>query len=143
MTTTFFTGIGMVLLMGVIACEKKEQLLTGSREGDEKELQELRQKIDSLSTLYPCEDASQWLFTAIGAKACGGPTGYVPYATQLDTADFLKLVKTYTALQAAFNKKHGVISDCAYETPPNHVVCDNGKPKLVWDRTLVEANVLR
>lgn len=122
-----------MLMIGMGACEKKEQFLTGTKEGDEEELKELLRKIDSLSGLYPCEDASGWRFTAIGAKACGGPTGYVPYSKKLDTANFLKMVDTYTALQDAFNREYGIVSDCAYVTAPSHVVCEEGKPKLVWE----------
>ena len=129
---TYMAWMGIMLLMLAGACEKKEQL-TGTREADEEKLRELRGKIDSLSLMYPCDDAAEWQFTAIGAKACGGPTGYVPYASQLDTAAFLKMVETYTALQDAFNREYGIISDCMYVTPPNQVVCEDGKPKLVWE----------
>lgn len=122
----------MLLLIAVGACEKDTQLLTGTREGDEEKLRKLREKIDSLSLMYPCNDASEWRFTAIGAKACGGPTGYVPYSTEMDTADFLKKVDEYTALQDAYNREYNIASDCAYVTAPSRVVCEDGKPKLVW-----------
>ncbi len=127
-----------MLLVGAGACEKKTRLLTGTREGDEEKLRELREKIDSLSLMYSCSDASEWRFTAIGAKACGGPTGYVPYSTKLDTAAFLRMVETYTALQDAYNREHGIASDCAYVTPPSHVVCEDGKPKLVREGRTVK-----
>lgn len=125
--------MAILLLVGVGACEKKEQLLTGTRAGDEEKLRELRGKIDSLSLLYPCSDAAEWQFTAIGAKACGGPTGYVPYSFELDTAAFLELVENYTAIQEAFNREHDIVSDCAFLTLPSRVVCKDGKPELVWD----------
>lgn len=129
----YMTWMGMLLLLiAVGACEKDTQLLTGTREGDEEKLRELREKIDSLSLMYPCNDASEWRFTAIGAKACGGPTGYVPYSTEMDAAGFLKKVDEYTALQDAYNHEYGIASDCAYVTPPTQVVCEDGKPKLVW-----------
>ncbi|WP_262245502.1 hypothetical protein [Parapedobacter soli] len=125
--------LSIMLLIGAGACEKKEQILTGTKEGDEEKLRELREKIDSLSLMYPCSDAAEWRFTAVGKKACGGPTGYVPYSTRLDTAAFLKIVETYTELQDAYNREYGVASDCAYVTPPSEVVCEDGKPKLVWE----------
>ncbi|MGV3762563.1 hypothetical protein [Parapedobacter sp.] len=131
---TYFAWVGMLLLIGVSACEQKTPLLTGTKEGDEGKLRELREKIDTLSLMYPCGDASEWRFTAIGAKACGGPTGYVPYSTRLDTAAFLKMVKTYTALQDAYNREYGIASDCAYVTPPSEVVCEEGKPTFASTR---------
>ncbi|MEC3881597.1 hypothetical protein [Parapedobacter sp. 10938] len=130
---TYFAWMSIVLLIGAGACEEKTQLLTGTRESDEEKLRELREKIDSLSLMYPCGDASEWRFTAIGAKACGGPTGYVPYSIKLDTTAFLKMVGSYTALQDAYNREYGIASDCAYVMPPNQVVCEAGKPKLVWE----------
>src|SRR3546814_7455970 len=112
--------IGIMFLIGAGACEKKEQHLTGTREGDEEKLRELREKIDSLSRMYPCSDAADWQFTAIGAKACGGPTGYVPYSTELDTGAFLRMVETYTALQDAYNREYGIALDCAYVRSEEH-----------------------
>jgi|SRR5690554_797967 len=126
----------LLLAMALGACEN-EQLLVGDREHDNQHLERLWREIDSLSGLYPCEEASEWRFTAIGAKACGGPTGYVAYAVHLDEEDFLEKVERYTRLQDAYNRKWNVISDCMFLTPPDRVVCEDGKPKLLWDNRVV------
>lgn len=121
----------MLLMILVSACETNE-LLTGTREGDDEKLKQLYQEIESISTSQACENADEWLFAAIGSKACGGPTGYVAYSTRLDTDAFLKKVQHYTDVQAAYNKKWNVASDCMYVSPPSHILCEDGKPKLVW-----------
>ncbi len=122
---------GMLLMVIISACEKNE-LLTGSREGDDKKLEQLRQEIDVLAEQYPCENPDEWRFAPIGHKSCGGPTAYIAYSTKLDTVSFLKKVETYTNVQKAYNEKWQVASFCDYLTPPSHVVCEDGKPTLVW-----------
>ncbi|WP_257666522.1 hypothetical protein [Parapedobacter tibetensis] len=122
---------GLAIIIAVTACDKRN--LAGTREADDKKLEQLYHEIDSLAGLYACEDAEEWRFTPIGEKACGGPTGYLAYSIKLDTAYFLEKVETYTKLQKAYNKKWDVVSDCMYLMPPSHVRCEEGKPKLVWD----------
>lgn len=133
-----YLGFATVMLMlFAMSCEKNSLFsdgakLAGDREQDNKLLAELYDEIDSLSNLHHCNNPKDWNFTAIGSKACGGPTGYIPYSSKLDTNAFLKKVANFTKLQQAYNKKWGVISDCMYLTPPSRVTCQNGKPKLVW-----------
>lgn len=84
-----------------------------------------------LANSVDCLDEADWTFTAIGSKACGGPTGYIAYSRKINIAVFLDKVEMYTTAQRNFNRKWGVISDCALAPVPDHVTCVNGQPVLV------------
>jgi len=102
------------------------------RPDDEKKLTALYADIQKMAQQIKCENAGDWKFTAIGSKACGGPTGFVVYSIKLDTTVFLQKVRSYTAQQDAFNKKWGVSSDCMAVLPPKGVACEDGKPKFIY-----------
>lgn len=103
-----------------------------SKEEDNVVLAKLFKEIDDLSKSRTCDNAGQWLFAPIGEKACGGPSGYIAYSSQIDVACFLKKVEHYTAQTKKFNAKHGVMSDCSITASPKSVSCENGKPILVY-----------
>ena len=56
-------------------------------------LTELFEKINELSTSVACTEASEWTFIAYGARAFGGPQGYIPYSKSIDTDNFICLLK--------------------------------------------------
>lgn len=91
-------------------------------------LDKLLTEIQELSLGVPCEDASEWRFTALGSKPCGGPWSYIAYSSKIDTLDFLNKVKDYTERQRRFNIETGAISDCALAQRPEEVICRDGKP---------------
>lgn len=97
------------------------------------ELDELYKKIVSISESKTCSNSSNWKFTAIGSKACGGPTGYIAYSTEIDEKEFLDLVAQYTKLQNEYNVKNEIFSDCMYIVSPSGVICENGKPVFQYD----------
>lgn len=119
-----------LIIFSFSACEERD--LNHSKEEDLLEMANLRTEIDKLSEQFACENSADWKFTAIGEKACGGPTGYVAYSTKIDEAMFLKKVALYAQKQKAFNVKWGVASDCMFMTPPKSIDCVGGKPKLVY-----------
>ncbi|QNL51747.1 hypothetical protein H8S90_09305 [Olivibacter sp. SDN3] len=124
-----FFLLGYVLLP-FISCDKNGLEL--SQEEERRQLDELRQEIEALSLSHICENAEDWRVTAIGSKACGGPTGHIAYSTKLDTNSFLKKVNEYTHKELAYNKKWPVYSDCSVPSPPDQILCKDGKPELVW-----------
>lgn len=128
--STFLIGV-FTALIAAVACEK--QSMIGSPEAESLLLERLYDEIDSLASSYPCHDGSKWRFTAIGEKPCGGPAGYIAYSAEMDTAGFLNKVEIYTERQHTYNVKWNAVSDCMFLTPPSHIVCDEGKAKLVWD----------
>ena len=79
-----------------------------------------------------CDNDENWSFTAIGSKACGGPTGFIIYSTTIDTVDFLNEVGKYTQAEAGFNEKWEIVSDCSTPRIPSAVSCVNGSLELVY-----------
>ena len=88
----------------------KRELTT--QEEEHKYLIDLFDEIEDLAYIVSCIDAINWTFTAYGAKACGGPQGYIPYSINIDTDAFLNKIEVYTEAEKGFNIKWGIISDC-------------------------------
>ena len=109
------------------------QLINEERETQEiTDLEELYNKIVSISESKSCTNSSQWKFTAIGSKACGGPSGYIAYSSEINESEFLDLVAQYTKLQKEYNTKNNIGSDCSLVASPSSITCENGKPVFVY-----------
>ncbi|KRT15400.1 hypothetical protein ASU31_13650 [Pedobacter ginsenosidimutans] len=111
------------------ACKDRDEPM---RNVDQSELEMLYKDIEKSAQQFTCENAGEWKFTAIGSKACGGASGYIAYSVKIDESTFLKKVEQFTKLQADYNQKYGVYSDCALVIQPKGVTCDNGKPKFTY-----------
>lgn len=72
-------------------------------EADKLKLESLMTEIKGLSEVK-CEISEDWRFRPIGAKACGGPTGYIAYSSKIDTVAFIQKIDKYTADQKIFNE---------------------------------------
>lgn len=115
-----------------------EEKLTIKRELSEQEidhraLMDLFIEIENL--VYgsvSCFNASNWTFTAYGSKACGGPQGFIPYSTLINTVAFLQKIADYTETERLYNIKWGVISTCDLPSQPVGVECQNGTPILKY-----------
>ena len=130
MKRTLFILSSIVLIMSLIwACTDREEPMQNV---DQTELETLYKDIEKTAQQYTCENAGEWKFTAIGSKACGGAAGYMAYSVKIDESTFLKKVEQFTKLQADYNKKYGVFSDCALVIQPKGVTCENGKPKFTY-----------
>ncbi|MDA1268694.1 MAG: hypothetical protein O2829_06340 [Bacteroidetes bacterium] len=95
------------------------------------ELINYQEKIIRLSQSVACTNASEWKFTPMGSKACGGPARYIAYHRSVER-EFLDLVERFTSLQKAYNEKNNVISDCLFVGPPREVICEGNKPVLAF-----------
>ncbi len=95
-------------------------------------LDQLREEILTLASSQNCINAEEWNFTPMGHKPCGGPASYIAYSRKIDVDRFLELVKSYTELQAEYNKQNNLVSDCALTPRPTGVVCENSKPVLTY-----------
>ncbi|WP_156949960.1 hypothetical protein [Maribacter antarcticus] len=121
--------ISIFLLIGIyFSCSDDEM----TQEEESQHLIQQLSEIRDLASSILCTDATVWTFTSYGSKACGGPIGYIAYATTIDTQLFLQKIQEHTAAQQYFNKKWGIISDCAFTTPPSSVLCENGNPILEY-----------
>lgn len=112
----------------VVSCElaTTEPILVTAEE-----LLTAQAEIIQLADYVPCTSASEWKFTAMGNKACGGPARYIAYHQSLER-EFLDLVNRFTALQKAYNEKNNVISDCMLVGPPRTIQCEANKAILVY-----------
>ncbi|MDQ0640472.1 hypothetical protein QF042_004037 [Pedobacter sp. W3I1] len=130
MKRILFIITSIVLIMSLMwACTDRDEPM---RNADQSELEKLYKDIEKAAQQFTCENAGEWKFTAIGSKACGGASGYIAYSIKIDESTFLKKVEQFTKLQADYNKKWGVYSDCALVIQPKGVTCDNGKPKFTY-----------
>lgn len=114
--------IPLLLLMVSFSCED-----TSDKTYTLDQLEELGKEIQALSESVSCTNSSEWRFTPMGSKACGGPIKYIAYHQSIEEK-FLDLVTQYTKLQAEYNQKNNVISDCMLVAPPRSVTCEGNKP---------------
>lgn len=121
----------MAMVSLVFACK---DTMKNSMKEDQDRLDIQLKDIQNMSMAQQtvCQNASEWRFTAIGAKGCGGAIGYITYTTKIDTVAFINKVKVYTNQQQEFNKKWNIGSDCSLVLHPKGLACENGKPKLVY-----------
>lgn len=135
--------IFLSIIITIIGCNKSDSTVANTTdsttktdsttfEQDIKQLDSLLVNISKLTYSTKCTDSTNWKVTAVGAKACGGPSGYVAYSTNIDTAIFLNLVKEYTVFNESLNKKWGLISDCSIARKPSKLTCKNDSIKLVY-----------
>lgn len=120
----------LTLVTTILSCNTNDD---DSMDSESLELQAQYEAIVNLTLETSCIDASTWEFTAIGSRACGGPDGFIPYPTTIDTAAFLKQVATYTKADAAFNEKWEVIGPCNVPSQPSGVACENGNAVLLYE----------
>jgi hypothetical protein len=118
--------IPLLLLMVSFSCED-----ASDKTYTLDQLEELGKEIQALSESVSCTNSSEWRFTPMGSKACGGPIKYIAYHQSIEEK-FLDLVTQYTKLQAEYNQKNNVISDCMLIAPPRSVTCEGNKPILSY-----------
>ncbi|TCP27913.1 hypothetical protein EV195_10172 [Tenacibaculum skagerrakense] len=99
---------------------------------DHEELMNLFNEIYTLATSINCEDADDWLITAYGTKACGGPQGYLAYPNSIDVNLFLEKVSNYTQKEHEYNIKWSIVSTCDVPIQPIGVKCENNIPVLIY-----------
>lgn len=97
------------------------------------ELELLYAEIKQMAESETCNNSNDWGYVALGSKPCGGPWEYIAYSKKINVDDFLKKVKQYNQLQAEDNKRNNRFSDCMYVNAPSRVLCENGKPILMYD----------
>jgi hypothetical protein len=130
-------GAQPILIYNYLVIDISKNSLTLKREltDQEKEhrnLMALFDEIQNLAYATSCIDASNWVFTAYGSKACGGPQGFIGYSKNINTEEFLKKIEIYTQSEKEFNIKWGIISDCSATAHPIAVACVNNYPTLKY-----------
>ena len=117
----------IVLLFGCAACTTQAQSpAKPAPAGQAGTLGEIRALIGTPS----CSDASQCRTIALGARACGGPQGYLAYSTaQTDENALRALGERYKAERQAQIEASGEMSDCRFIADPG-AVCSAGTCQL-------------
>ena len=112
----------------VVSCElaTTEPILVTSEE-----LLSAQAEIIRLAESVPCTNASEWKFTPMGSKACGGPARYIAYHQSVER-ELLDLVEQFTTAQKAYNERNNVLSDCLLVGPPRTIQCEANKAVLVY-----------
>ncbi|MCH9659489.1 MAG: hypothetical protein K0U54_01115 [Bacteroidetes bacterium] len=105
---------------------------SGNQQQDAKALTDQLNDIFAIANGVSCKDASQWEFVSFGKKACGGPVGYVAYATTIDVAAFLENVEAHRTAEDQFNMRWGIVSTCDIPAMPLGVDCQDGEAILVY-----------
>jgi hypothetical protein len=120
-------GIFLISLF-VISCELSttEPLVITAEE-----LVAAQAEIIRLAESVPCTNASEWKFTPMGNKACGGPARYIAYHQSVER-ELLDLVEQFTIAQKAYNETNNVLSDCLLVGPPRTIQCEANKAVLVY-----------
>jgi hypothetical protein len=120
-------GIFLISLL-VVSCElaTNEPLIITAEE-----LVKQQSEIIQLSESVPCTNASEWKFTPMGNKACGGPARYIAYHQSVER-EFLDLVERFTTAQKTYNETNNVLSDCMFVGPPRTIQCEANKAVLVY-----------
>ena len=117
-------------IIALISCTKSE--LKDPQERDKQRLEDMLRDIHNIVYSVDCEDSADWEFTAIGSKACGGPQSYIAVPLAIDTGKFMDQVRRYTKAEQDYNVAYKIISTCDVVAPPTDVVCEDGKPKLIY-----------
>ena len=124
------TTLGILFLLGIsLSCGQNDGM---TQEEEAQNLSVMFSEIELLAGSVTCEDASEWSYTSYGEKACGGPVGFVAYATTIDTVAFLQKVEAHRAAEQAFNIKWGIISTCDTPAEPSGIICENGTPVFTY-----------
>ncbi len=126
---------GIIIMVSILffAFKCDDGIKETTQSQDQQELEQIMKKIKFLASSYDCSDAEQWNYVAYGAKACGGPVGYIAYHQQINEEEFLNLIEKYTKAQDNYNTKWGVFSDCSVPPEPLHIVCVENKPQFIYE----------
>ena len=111
------------MLFMAFQCEEDDY----NMENDRLELSQLKTEIDAIVYASVCGGTHSCEFMAYGIKACGGPQGYLVYATSINVENLKALVENYNQAEADFNTKWGVLSDCSVPNMPSEIICENNK----------------
>ncbi|MCM0041574.1 MAG: hypothetical protein NBV61_02290 [Algoriphagus sp.] len=120
-------GIFLISLF-IVSCELSttEPLVITAEE-----LVTAQAEIIRLAESVPCTNASEWKFTPMGNKACGGPARYLAYHQSVER-ELLDLVERFTTAQKTYNETNNVLSDCLLVGPPRTIQCEANKAILVY-----------
>jgi len=119
----------IAVLAIVFSCSSNSET---TQEDDLAVLNDLKQAIELLIAEGTCTENESCDFIAFGSKACGGPKSYLVFNTSIDVELLHEKVSTYNEMEAEYNLKWGIISDCMFLLPPTNVECVDGQCKAIY-----------
>lgn len=119
----------IAILAVVFSCSTNSET---TQEEDLEVLTNLKNEIKLLVVENSCAENSNCDFIAFGSKPCGGPWSYLVYSTAIDVELLNEKVTTYNEMEAEYNIKWGVVSDCMFVSPPTSVECVDGKCTAIY-----------
>jgi len=136
MQTKVFISLLTVALL--IACDPSGPLHGGGCTDDpepapEQEMKRLYTDILTLIQNKSCSDSSVCKVIAIGAKPCGGPTGYLVYSSShVDEVALVAKIKAYNDWNTKYNKEKNLSSDCSIPPQPKPDCIDGKCQEVVY-----------
>ena len=125
-----FLSISLIFLV-TMSCSLEES--TKNQDSDLKALTDLGNEINVLVESSVCIDETECAFIAFGSKPCGGPWGYLVYSNSIDTDELIAKVDRFNQMQQTYNLTYNIISDCSVVSPPDNLICEDGKCKAVYN----------
>ncbi len=121
----------VLIFLVLVSCS-----LGDSSNDQQEELSFLNQQkfeIEQLAKSISCTELTICKSVEFGSKPCGGPWTYLAYNSEIDESLLLNMVANYNSLEAAYNSKWDIASDCAAVTPPIVVTCIDGECTAILD----------
>ena len=85
-----------------------------------------------------CDTSADCTTEPIGARACGGPGGYIVYSTNSCYVEYiLSLAKLTSILERQYNEENSVISICSI-VPQPVPICSKNQTCIAQDSSLQE-----
>ena len=115
----------------VANCSDGDNAATGQNK-EKESIDKLRQELIEIAAGSQCSEAYSCASVGIGSKPCGGNWEYLVYSTSIDEQSFLEKADRLYQLEKAYNEKYGIGSDCMVVSPPDDIICEDGKCKGVY-----------
>lgn len=115
----------------VIYCDESHE--DEAQEAEKRALDTMRADIKKLAEASVCSAEEMCFSVGVGSKPCGGFWEYVVYSSSIDVAGFLTKVETLNELEAAYNERYMIQSDCYVVIPPSRIDCQDGKCVPVYN----------
>ena len=88
-------------------------------------------ELNTLITDKQCDTSTQCRISAVGSRACGGPSSFVVYSTKsASEKQVAALSDKITKLESSYNSQKGMMSICQHLTTPSTQCVENKCVKL-------------
>jgi uncharacterized DUF497 family protein len=88
-------------------------------------------ELNTLITDKQCDTSTQCRISAVGSRACGGPSSFVVYSTKsASEKQVAALSDKITKLESNYNSQKGMMSICQHLTTPSTQCVENKCVKL-------------